>query len=181
VTDVGTLYLEEVFRNLRGQKRLADGAMAQLSDEQFFSAPDLESNSVAIIVKHMSGNMRSRFTDFLTSDGEKPDRNRDQEFMVGAGVTRAEIMEGWEEDWRLVFDTLKSLTPHDLTREVTIRSEPHSVLQAVTRQLAHCSQHIGQVIYLAKYLRGPEWKTLSIAKGQSAAVNAAMAEKFKPR
>jgi hypothetical protein len=129
----------------------------------------------------MSGNMRSRFTDFLTSDGEKPDRNRDQEFMVGAGVTRSEIMEGWEKGWRLVYDTLKSLTPHDLTREVTIRSEPHSVLQAVTRQLAHCSQHIGQIIYLAKYLRGPEWKTLSIAKGQSAAVNAAMAEKFKLR
>src|SRR5208337_427513 len=105
MSDFRALYIDEAFRSLRGHKRLADGAIAQLSDEQFFAVPDAESNSVAIILKHMAGNMRSRFTDFLTSDGEKPDRNRDQEFLVAAGASRAEIMEAWERYWQLVLDT----------------------------------------------------------------------------
>ncbi len=125
VTDIGALYLDEAFRSLRGHKRLADGAMAQLSDEQFFAMPSEESNSVAIIVKHMAGNMRSRFTDFLTTDGEKPDRQRDPEFLVQD--TRSDLKRSWEDGWQLVLDTLNSLSPDDLTRTVTIRGEPHSV------------------------------------------------------
>ena len=171
VTDIAAHYLDEAFRSLRGNKRLADGAMAQLSDEQFFATPSTESNSVAIIVKHMAGNMRSRFTDFLTSDGEKPNRNRDQEF-IDAGVSRAELMRWWEDGWQLVFETINSLSPDDLTRRVTIRAEPHSVLQAINRQVAHYAYHIGQIAFLAKHWKGPEWKSLSVPRGQSEQFNA---------
>ena len=176
MADIGAMYLEDAFRSLRGHKRLADGAMAQLSDVQFFAVPDPESNSVALIVKHLAGNMRSRFTDFLTSDGEKPDRNRDQEF-IDSGASRAELMQSWERNWQVVFDTIQSLSPDDLTRTVTIRGEPHSVLQAINRQVAHYAYHIGQIAFLAKHWKGADWKTLSIAKGQSEQVNAKMREK----
>ena len=147
----------------------------------FFTLLDAESNSVAIIVKHMVGNMRSRFTDFLTTDGEKPDRNRDQEFIVPANASRAEIMATWEKYWQLVLDTVKSLGSQDLGREVLIRSEPHTVLQAIQRQVAHYALHTGQIIFLAKHLKGSEWKTLSVPRGQSDAVNAAYAAKFKSK
>ena len=177
--DIGAMYIDEAFRSLRGHKRLADGAMAQLSDEQFFALPDAESNSVAIIVKHMAGNMRSRFTDFLTTDGEKPDRNRDQEFIITPDATRSEILDAWEKNWQVVFDTLNALSGDDLVQEVTIRAEPHSVLQAINRQVAHYAYHIGQIVFLAKHWKGSEWKTLSVPKGQSAAVNAAMAAKLQ--
>ena len=170
-TNIAVLYLEEAFRSLRGQKRLAEGAMAQLSDEQFFAIPSEESNSVAIVVKHMAGNMRSRFTDFLTTDGEKPDRNRDQEFITSAD-NRADLMRLWEQNWQLVLDTIKSLGPGDLTRTVTIRAEPHSVLQAVNRQVAHYSYHVGQIAFLAKHWKGSDWQTLSVPKGQSEQFNA---------
>jgi uncharacterized damage-inducible protein DinB len=173
------MYIDEAFRSLRGHKRLADRAMAQLSDEQFFAVPDAESNSVAIVVKHMAGNMRSRFTDFLTTDGEKPNRNRDQEFVISAHATRAEILDAWEKNWHVVFDALNSLSGDDLAREVTIRGEPHSVLRAVNRQVAHYAYHVGQIVFLAKHWKGPEWKTLSVPKGQSAAIDAAMAAKYK--
>ena len=179
MSDIGVLYLEEVFRSLCGIKRQADGAIAQLNDEQFFAVLDAESNSVAIIMKHMAGNMRSRFTDFLTSDGEKPDRNRDQEFVVAADASRAEIVDAWEKYWQLVLGTVKSLTPENLAQPITIRSEPHSVLQALIRQLAHSSLHAGQIIILAKHWKGSEWQTLSIPRGKSAEMNAAYAEKFK--
>jgi uncharacterized damage-inducible protein DinB len=179
--DIGAMYLDEAFRGLRGIKRQADSSMEQLDDEQFFAVLDAESNSVAIIVKHIAGNMRSRFTDFLTTDGEKADRNRDQEFIVAADATRAEIVAVWEKYWQLVLDTIKGLTAEDLTREVTIRSEPHTVLQAVNRQLAHYSHHVGQIVFLAKHWKGSEWKTLSVPRGQSEAVNAAFAAKFKAR
>jgi hypothetical protein len=177
--DVGSIYLEEAFRSLQGHKRLAEGAMAQLSDEQFFALPDAESNSVAIIVKHMAGNMRSRFTDFLTSDGEKPDRDRDTEFIIATDASRAEILAAWEKNWQVVFDTIHSLSGDDLARRVTIRGEPHSVLQAINRQVAHYAYHAGQIVFLAKHWKGSEWKSLSVPRGQSAAVNAAMAAKFK--
>ena len=180
MADIGTMFLDEAFRSLRGHKRLADNAIAQLSEEQFFATPDEESNSVAIIVKHMAGNTRSRFTDFLTTDGEKPDRKRDQEFIAGK-ATRAEILELWEKHWALVFDTLNGLSPVDLAREVTIRHEPHSVLQAINRQVAHYSYHVGQIVFLAKHWKGASWKTLSIARGESAAANAAAAAKYKSR
>ncbi len=169
--DIGALYLDEAFRCLRGNKRLADGAMAQLSDEHFFAIPSAESNSVAIIVKHMAGNMRSRFTNFLTTDGEKPDRNRDQEF-IDAGVSRAELLRLWEDNWQLVFETINSLSPADLTRTLTIRAEPHSVLQAINRQVAHYAYHIGQIAFLAKHWKGSDWQTLSVPRGQSEQFNA---------
>ena len=179
--DIGAIYLDEAFRSLHGIKRQADTAMAQLSDEQFFAVLDPESNSVAVTAKHISGNMRSRFTDFLTTDGEKPDRNRDQEFIVSADATRAAILEAWEKYWQLVLDTVKSLTADDLAREVTIRNEPHSVLQAINRGIAHYALHTGQILFLAKHWKGADWKTLSIPRGQSDAVNAAFAAKFKSK
>jgi hypothetical protein len=167
MTDLATHYLEEARRQMRGNKRLAEGAMAQLSGEELFVAIDPESNSVAIIVKHLAGNMRSRFTDFLTSDGEKPDRFRDREFEITTNTTRADVMQWWDEGWAAVFATLESLQPEDVMRTVTIRSEPHTVLQAINRQLAHYAGHIGQIVFLAKHLKSAQWKTLSIPRGQS--------------
>ncbi len=179
MSELGTLYIDEAFRSLRGHKRLADDAIAQLSDEQFFAVPNAESNSVAITVKHISGNMRSRFTDFLTTDGEKPDRNRDQEFIVAADATRAEILAAWEKYWQLVFDTLNEISPEDLERTVTIRSEPHTVLQAINRQVVHYAYHVGQIVFLAKHWKGAGWKTLSVPRGQSEQFNAKMLQKLK--
>ncbi len=179
MSDFRALYIDEAFRSMRGHKRLAGDAIAQLSDEQLFAAPDPESNSVAIIVKHLAGNMRSRFTDFLTSDGEKPDRNRDREFVIPNNAKRDEVLGAWEQNWQLVFETLNSLQPEDLERTVTIRGEPHSVLQAINRQVAHYAYHVGQIVFLAKHLKGAEWKTLSVPKGQSDQYNAKMLQKQK--
>jgi len=167
MTDLATHYLEEARRQMRGQKRLAEGAMAQLGDEQLFATLDPESNSVAALVKHLTGNMRSRFKDFLTADGEKPDRFRDQEFEVDSATSRADVMRWWEQGWSQVLAALDSLKPEDVERIVTIRGEPHTVLQAINRQIAHYSGHIGQIIFLAKHLRANEWKTLSIPRGKS--------------
>lgn len=167
IADVAAHYLEEARRQLRGQKKLADGALAQLKDEELFVAIDAESNSVAVIVKHITGNMRSRFTDFLTTDGEKPDRHRDQEFEMNSATTRADIMRWWEDGWARVFAAIDPLTPEDVMRTVAIRGEPHTVMQAINRQIAHYAQHIGQIIFLAKHLRSSEWKTLSIGRGKS--------------
>ena len=166
-SEVSKHYLEEVRRQLEGYKRLGEGALTQLRDEDFFATIDAESNSIAIIVKHITGNMRSRFTDFLTSDGEKPTRHRDQEFELTPAITRAEVMRWWDSGWVVVFSAIDSLKPDDLMRTVTIRNEPHTVLQAINRQLAHYALHIGQIVFLAKHLRSSEWKTLSIARGKS--------------
>ncbi|MBZ5568941.1 MAG: DUF1572 domain-containing protein [Acidobacteriia bacterium] len=171
--DTGTAYLDEARRALRGHKRLAEGAIAQLRDDELFLQLDPESNSIAVLMKHIAGNLRSRFTDFLTSDGEKPDRHRDQEFEISASTTRAQLLEMWESGWKIVFDTLASLQPADLERAVTIRGEPLTVLQAAHRAVAHYAYHIGQIVFLAKHFRGAEWKTLSIARGQSEQFNAA--------
>jgi len=160
-------YLDEARRQLRGHKRMGEGAMAQLRDEDFFVALDPESNSVAILVKHLVGNMRSRFTDFLTTDGEKPDRFRDREFEITGATTRAEVMKWWAEGWACVFGAIEPLQPKDVMRRITIRGEPHTVLQAINRQIAHYAQHIGQIVFLAKHLRSSEWKTLSIPRGKS--------------
>ena len=146
---------------------MGESAMAQLEDKDFFVALDPESNSVAALVKHIAGNARSRFTDFLTSDGEKPDRFRDQEFEVAEKTTREEVMRWWEEGWSHVLPTLDSLRPDDAQRIVTIRSEPHTVMQALNRALAHYAQHIGQIVFLAKHLRSEQWQTLSIPRGKS--------------
>src|SRR5450432_3532008 len=167
MADLAAHYLDEARRQMRGHKRMGEGAMAQLRDEDFFLTLDAESNSVAILVKHLAGNMRSRFTDFLTSDGEKPDRFRDREFEITSATTRAEVIKWWEEGWACVFTTIESLKPEDVMRAVTIRGEPHTVLQAINRQIAHYAQHIGQIVFLAKHLRSSEWKTLTIPRGKS--------------
>jgi hypothetical protein len=165
--DLAFHYLDEIRRQLRGHKRMAEAAMAQLEDKDFFTTIDPESNSIAILVKHIAGNARSRFTDFLTTDGEKPDRFRDREFELTNASTREEVMHWWEEGWTYIFSTLDSLKPEDLLRTVTIRQEPHTVMQALNRALAHYAQHIGQIVFLAKHLRSKEWKTLSIPRGKS--------------
>lgn len=167
---IAQLYLEDAAALFRRQKRLADRAMAQIDDEAFFALLDAEANSVAVLVKHMAGNMRSRWTDFLTSDGEKPDRDRDSEFVIEPGQDRAWLLARWEEGWQILLDTIDSLTAADLGRTVTIRSEPHSVLKAINRQLDHYSYHTGQIVLLSKHY-APEWRTLSIPKGGSAAFN----------
>lgn len=167
MTDLACHYLEEVRRQFRGHKRMAEAAIAQLEDAELFTIIDPESNSVALLIKHIAGNAHSRFTDFLTTDGEKPDRFRDQEFEVSATTTREEVMKWWEEGWSRVFSTLDSLTPEDVSRTVTIRQEPYTVLQALNRALAHYAQHTGQIVFLAKHLRSKEWKTLSIPRGKS--------------
>lgn len=165
--DLSAHYLDEARRQMRGQKRMGEGAMAQLRDEDFFVTLDPESNSVAILVKHLAGNMRSRFTDFLSSDGEKPDRFRDREFEVTAATTRADVMQWWEEGWAIVFGAIEALRPEDVMRTVTIRNEPHTVLQAINRQIAHYAGHVAQIVSLAKHLRSSEWKTLTIPRGKS--------------
>jgi hypothetical protein len=164
---VGTHYLDELRRQFRGYKRLAEGAIAQLKDEELFITLDLEANSIAVVMKHMAGNMRSRFTDFLTTDGEKPDRHRDQEFEMNAGATRADMMRQWEEGWSSVFSAIEALKPEDVMHTVTIRGEPHTVLQALNRQVAHYAYHIGQIVFLAKHFRSSDWKSLSIPRGKS--------------
>ena len=171
--DLAAHYIDEARRQFRGHKRMAEGAMAQLRDEEFFVALDPEANSVAILVKHLAGNMRSRFTDFLTSDGEKPDRFRDREFELAAGTTRADVMKWWDEGWNCVFTAIESLRPEDVMRTVTVRGEPHTVMQAINRQIAHYAQHTGQIVFLCKHLRSGEWKTLSIPRGKSEEFKAA--------
>jgi Protein of unknown function (DUF1572) len=165
--DLAADYLDEARRQMRGYKRMGEGAMTQLRDEDFFVMLDPESNSVAILVKHLAGNMRSRFTDFLASDGEKPDRFRDREFEVTEATTRTDVMRWWEEGWACVFGAIDSLKPEDVMRTVTIRNEPHTVLQAINRQIAHYAAHIGQIVFLAKHLRSANWKSLSIPRGKS--------------
>ena len=178
--ELASHYLDEVRRQLRGHKRMAEAAMAQLEDKDFFTLIDPEANSIAILVRHIAGNARSRFTDFLTSDGEKPDRFRDQEFEISGKTTREEVMRWWEQGWSNVFSTLDSLTPEDVTRAVTIRQEPHTVLQALNRALAHYAQHIGQIVFLAKHLRSKDWKTLSIPRGKSEEYKVAPPKAYKP-
>jgi len=163
--------LDEVRRQMRGHKRLAEGALGQVADEQLTVTLDPESNSLAILIKHIAGNMHSRFTDFLTTDGEKPDRHRDQEFELTGSPTREDLMRRWQQGWACVFTALDSLKPDDLMRTVYIRQEPHTVLQALNRALAHYAFHIGQIVFLAKHLRSHEWKTLSVARGKSEEFN----------
>lgn len=169
---LGAAYFEEARRSFRGYKRLADKALEQVDDQQFFHTPDPESNSLAQLVKHIAGNMHSRWSDFLTTDGEKPDRDRDQEFIIASSDTRAELMRRWESGFATVYATLQSLDSQDIMRTVYIRSEPHTVMQATNRSLTHVSHHIGQILFLAKLLRGSDWQCLSIPRGKSAEFNA---------
>jgi hypothetical protein len=165
-----TSYIKDSIGVFQYYKKLAERAIAQCPDAGLFTTLDAESNSIAIIVKHMAGNMRSRWTDFLTRDGEKPDRNRDSEFEAPP-TTRAELMAMWERGWKLLFGALEPLGDADLTRTITIRTEPHSVMQAINRQVAHYSYHVGQIVYLARYLAGDKWQTLTIPKKKSAEFN----------
>lgn len=174
---LSTSYLRDSIGLFHYYKKLAERAMAQCPDDALFVTLDPESNSIAILVKHMAGNMRSRWRDFLTTDGEKPDRNRDTEFEAPP-ATRAELLELWERGWKYVFDALEPLSESDLTRTVTIRSEPHSVMQAINRQLAHYAHHAGQILFLAKHLtfvRTGKWESLSVPRGKSADLNARVA------
>jgi hypothetical protein len=163
-----TSYLEDSLTLFRYYKSLADKAMAQVSNEQLFTTLDNEMNSVATIVKHMAGNMRSRWTDFLTADGEKPDRNRDAEF-CDPPSTRESLNQLWEDGWRCLFDALTPLA--DIDRTITIRGETHSVMQAINRQIGHYSYHCGQIVFLAKHLAHDEWKSLSVPRNRSAEFN----------
>lgn len=168
---IGSHLLSEALANFRATKSQAERAMAQVGDEDFFRVLDPESNSIALVVKHMAGNMRSRWTDFLTTDGEKPDRERDTEFESFEEDTREALMRRWDEGWALVFAAVEPLTEADLLTTVTIRSEPHSVLKAINRQMTHYAHHAGQIVFLAKHFASAEWKTLSVARGHSAAFN----------
>jgi hypothetical protein len=165
-SSIGNLFLEDAALTFRRQKELADRALAQVEDGDFFRTIDPEANSIGVLVKHVGGNLRSRWTDFLTTDGEKPDRDRDGEFAT-EGATRQAIMEVWERGWHTLLDTLAALQPGDLTAVVRIRGEAMPALAAIHRSLAHVSQHVGQVVLLAKHLRSADWKTLSIPRGQS--------------
>ena len=165
-----TSYIEDSLSLFRYYKKLGEGAMEQLSDEQLFAMLDPEMNSIAIIVKHIAGNMRSRWTDFLTSDGEKPDRNRDTEFEQPPS-TRVDLLKLWSDGWERVFSALEPLSDSDLERSVPIRGEPHSVMQAINRQIAHYSYHVGQIVFLAKHLNASGWKSLSVPRNKSGEFN----------
>jgi hypothetical protein len=169
-------YHADALSSFRNYKKLAERAIDQVSDEEFFATIDEEANSIALIVKHIAGNLRSRWSDFLTTDGEKPDRNRDTEFEV-IQDTRESLMKFWEDGWKILFGSVESLTPDDFSRTVTIRGEPHTVIEAINRQLTHYAYHIGQIVFLAKHFRSAEWKTLSIAKHRSAEFNERLANR----
>ena len=169
-------YIDDALASFRNYKKLADRAIEQVSDEEFFRQIDEESNSIAIIVKHIAGNARSRWRDFLTSDGEKADRDRDTEFEL-IDDTRESLMQFWERAWQALFDAIEPLRPEDLETEVTIRGELHTVVEAINRQLTHYSYHVGQIVFLAKHLRSTTWKTLSVPRNHSAEFNQHLADK----
>lgn len=168
---LGTHYLADAISSLRAYKKLADKAIAQLKDGEIFQTLDEEGNSVAVIMKHLAGNMFSRWTDFLTTDGEKTNRNRDMEFVIEPETTQKDVVDYWEKGWQVVFEALEPLTAADLMRKVSIRGEEHTVLQAINRQLMHYPNHIGQIIFLAKHFRSTEWNTLSIPRNKSVDFN----------
>jgi len=165
-----TSHIEDSIAVFRYYKKLAERAMAQVADEDLFMVLDGEANSIAIVVKHMTGNMRSRWRDFLTTDGEKPTRDRDSEF-VDPVATRKALSDEWEEGWATMFGALEGLTDADLTRTITIRGEAHSVMQAINRQLAHYPYHVGQIVLLAKHFASDHWQSLSVPRNQSAEFN----------
>jgi Protein of unknown function (DUF1572) len=178
--DAAAAFLADARGRFASYRALGEGAMAQVRDEEFFVTLDADANSIAVIVRHVSGNMRSRFTDFLTTDGEKPDRDRDREFEIDAGTTAADVRRWWAEGWERVFAAVDALGPDDVLRTVTIRGEPHTVLQAVHRQVAHYAYHVGQIVLLARHMRGADWKSLSVPRGQSGRFNADMSRRFPP-
>jgi hypothetical protein len=178
--NLGKHYLQDVTVELGKLKSLAERAIAQVADAELFTTIDDESNSLATIMKHIAGNQRSRWTDFLTSDGEKPDRNRDAEFEIVGGESRDSLIKRWEDGWACLFRAIDPLQPADLMRTVTIRGKPHTVVEAINRQLTHYGQHVGQIVFLAKHLRAGQWESLSIPRGKSAEFNAVMTSRRSP-
>lgn len=170
-------YLKNVLYEFNGLKKQAEKAMVQISDDQFFQLIDPEANSIALIVKHIAGNQHSRWSDFLTTDGEKDFRYRDNEFLIFENDSRKSLMTYWENGWKILFDTIESLTPDDLKKTIQIRSKDHFVYEAINRQLTHYASHVGEIILLAKHFKGKDWQTLSIAKGQSENFNKKMFNK----
>src|SRR5687767_132620 len=170
-------YLEDAISSLRAYKKLADKAIAQLKDEELFVTLDAESNSIAVIMKHMAGNMFSRWTDFLNSDGEKPNRNRDMEFEIEPQTTKDDVIDYWERGWKCVFEALEPLRPEDFEKTVKIRGEEHTIVEAINRQLMHYSYHVGQIVFLAKHFRSAEWKSLSVPRNRSADFTASLMKK----
>jgi Protein of unknown function (DUF1572) len=164
-------YHSDALSSLRAYKKLADKAIAQATDQELFFILDEESNSIAVVMKHMAGNMISRWTDFLNSDGEKPDRNRDMEFVIDSQTSRDDVIAYWERGWKSVFDAIEPLTGDDFQRRVMIRGQEHTIVQAINRQLMHYSYHIGQIVYLAKHFRAADWQSLSIPRNRSAEFN----------
>jgi hypothetical protein len=169
---------DEIIDRFRKLKSQADRALAQVHGGELFMQLDVEANSIAVLMKHMAGNMRSRWTDVLTSDGEKPDRHRDQEFEILSHEDEEEIFRQWEQGWQCLFNALEPLTAEDLGRTIEIRGEPHSVPQAMVRQLSHYAEHVGQIVFLAKHLRSSEWQSLSIPRGRSEEVLARMKQRL---
>jgi hypothetical protein len=167
--DLATHFLADARRLARQYRGLAERALAQVDEEGFFAELDDDANSLAVLVKHLGGNLRSRWRDFLTTDGEKPDRNRDGEFVLGAEDSRERLMDLWAEGWGHLLGTLDVLAPADVERTVTIRGEPHTVVEAVGRALAHVAYHVGQIVQLSRHHRKGSWQSLSIPRGASEA------------
>lgn len=178
--ELGRHYLDDAITTFRVYKTLAERALDQLQDEEYFTTLDEEANSIAVIMKHLAGNMLSRWTDFLTTDGEKPERNRDMEFVSEPQTSKTEVLDYWEKGWQRTFETLAALQPEDLMRTVLIRGEPHTVVQSINRQLAHYPSHIGQIVFLAKHFRSSDWKSLSIPKNKSAEFNKYLEQNSEP-
>lgn len=169
-------YHQDALRLFRNYKQMAERAIDQISDEQFFAVIDPDSNSIAIIVKHIAGNAWSRWRNFLTSDGEKADRQRDTEFEI-VDETREALLQFWEQGWQTLFDSVSGLKDEDFARTVTIRGQPHTVVQAIDRQLTHYAYHVGQIVFLAKHFRADAWQTLSVPKNRSEDFNKFLAQK----
>jgi hypothetical protein len=168
--DLRSAYLKDVIRQLRMYKGFVDKALPRVPDEHLHTTLDANSNSIAVIVRHVAGNLRSRYLDFLTTDGEKPDRDRDREFEAAGRESRAEIVKWWEEGWSIALGSIEALAPEDLDRTIHIRGEAFLVIEALNRSVAHAASHIGQIVYLARHFAGPAWTSLTIPKGASASV-----------
>jgi len=171
MNDPAQHYLDDAIKTFRDYKKLAEGAFAQIGDEDFFKTLDEESNSIAVNMKHMAGNMISRWTDFLATDGEKPELDRDMEFEMLAGTTRDDVLAYWEKGWARTFAAVEPLKPEDLMRTITIRGQDHTVIQAINRQLAHYAYHVGQIVFLAKHFKSSDWQSLSLPRNKSAEFN----------
>lgn len=169
-------YLSDAIKSFRNYKKMAEKAMAQVSDEEFFKAIDEEANSIAVIVKHIAGNQRSRWRDFLTSDGEKSDRKRDTEFEL-MDETRESLNAFWEQGWQTLFEAIEPLTAEDFEKTITIRGEAHTICEAINRQMTHYAYHVGQITFLAKHFRSKDWQSLSVPRGRSDEFNKFLAEK----